>query len=200
MHDIYRKIQLGNITRREHSNSLSRDPAPKLKRVFANSPATREVAESPCVEGVLGESERVLVVVQIEFANLNFKIREYKRRIGKSLYLEIDAICQNFSFCPTLGAWRENSSRAKHREQTRIRILIVPCFPSPFPNDTRRRQRLTSRQPRIPHETPRNTPFCIHNALSNPPGVEGGQRLSFQGAAMGGCTTKQPVHGDCVCV
>ena len=125
---------------------------------------------------------------------------EHNRRMGKSPCLEIDAIRQYFSFRPTFRAWRENGSRAEHRKQARICILIVPCFPSPFPNNTRRRQRLTSRQPRILHETPRNTPFCTHNALSNPPGVEGGQGLLSRGAATAECTTKQLGHGDYVCV
>ena len=43
--------------------SLSRNPAPKLKRLFANSPPAREVAESPCMDGVLRECKGVLIVV-----------------------------------------------------------------------------------------------------------------------------------------
>jgi hypothetical protein len=72
MRDVYRKLELGNKRNEKSISSLSRDPAPKLKRFLANSPATREVAESPCVDGVLGESKYVLVVVQIELTNLQF--------------------------------------------------------------------------------------------------------------------------------
>ena len=49
--------------RKESSDLLSRDPAPKLKGFLADSPAAGEVAESPCVDGVLGESKSVLIVV-----------------------------------------------------------------------------------------------------------------------------------------
>ena len=149
----------------------------------------------------MGESKSVLIVIQIELAYLHISNEGGRnRRNGRSPYLEVDAIRQYFRFCPTLRAWRENGSRAEHRKQARICILIVPCFPSPFPNNTRRRQRLTSKQPRILRETPRNTPFCTHNALSNPPDAEGGQGLLFQGAATGERMTKQLGHGDYVCV
>ena len=81
MRDVYRRLDIGSKTHRESINSLSRDPAPKLKGFLANSPATREVAESPCVDGVLGESQCVLVVVQIELANLqNYNQGGYNRR------------------------------------------------------------------------------------------------------------------------
>jgi hypothetical protein len=44
--------------------------------------------------------------------------------------LEINTVCQDLSLCPTLRPRWKNSSRAKHCKQTRISILIMPCFPS----------------------------------------------------------------------
>ena len=44
--------------------------------------------------------------------------------------LEINTVCQDLSLCPTLRPRWKNSSRAKHCKQTRISVLIMPCFPS----------------------------------------------------------------------
>ena len=54
---------MGDVKDNKDRYSLSRNPAPKLKRLFANSPPAREIAKFPCMDGVLRECKGVLMVV-----------------------------------------------------------------------------------------------------------------------------------------
>lgn len=63
MRGISLLLEKGDV--KDDGNSLSRDPTPKLECLFSYSPSAREVAESPCMNSVLGECKRVLIVVQI---------------------------------------------------------------------------------------------------------------------------------------
>ena len=49
---------------------LSRKPAPKLERLFADPPPPRQIREFAQVAVVVRERERVLVVVQVQLAYL----------------------------------------------------------------------------------------------------------------------------------
>jgi hypothetical protein len=65
MRDISWAVSKKNCKEQQKGYLLSRDPAPKLKRLFTNSPTTREVTKSSCMNGVLGERKCVLIVVEI---------------------------------------------------------------------------------------------------------------------------------------
>jgi hypothetical protein len=68
-HGVFKKI-VRRCIKLQRGVVLSGCPAPKFESIFPNAPDPGKISELPHVRVVERESERMLIIVQIQLANL----------------------------------------------------------------------------------------------------------------------------------